>query len=393
MVGNSVLPSVAYLRMIGGQIMKKMITQWFAFVLAISTLTWLPPALSSAAGSVAVKATAGPTITSSIIKSVTLGATLTFSLNDFSSCYSINNGMFKNIVIMPSNDGFGVWYKGTDAFGRAKMFDAADIGSLKFKGTLCGQAAFTWTVSNEKGISASGYGYITVTAAATLVSYKTDLNAEKAFCVDDFNAASKDATGAYLLYVSFSEPPVLCGTLYDTHAPPSSPGTQIAADPVCCNIESQKISGVTFVPAANYSGSFTFSYTGVNIYGISYVGNIKMIVGTAGDVAYATPERTPRMLNASDFSTACTNMTKAGLSYVYFTEPPASSGTLYNGYVSPLNPGTSITSNSLITLQKLSCIAFVPAEGYNGVLSIPFTGVSISGAAYTGYIKITVGIP
>lgn len=379
--------------MIGGQIMKKTVKLRFVFLLAVTTLTWLLASVSSAGGNITAKTAAIPTITSAIVKSVNLGATLTFSLNDFGSCFSINNGMFKNIVVKPTNDSFGVWYKDTEAFLGEKRFDAADIGTLKFEGTLCGKAAFTWTVSNEKGVSASGYGCIKVTAASTLIRYTTALNTVLAFSADDFSAASKEATGALLHYVVFSEPPVLCGALYDMNAPPSGPGTPSAGDSVLYSIESRKISGVTFVPAANYSGSFTFHYTGVNIYGVSYVGNIKVIVGSAGDVFYVTPEKTARTLNASDFSAACTNVTNAGLSYIYFAEPPACAGTLYYGYSSPMNPGTMVTSNSLYAMRNLSYITFVPAEGYIGVLSIPYTGVSDSGAAYTGYIKITVGIP
>jgi hypothetical protein len=344
-----------------------------------------------AGGSVTVKSISAPVITSSIVKSVNLGATLGFSLNDFAQCCSLNNGTLKKIVITPSNTGYGTWYKGSSAFTGAKAFDSNDIGTLKFKGTVCGQAAFTWTVSNEKGTSGAGYGSITVNAVTATITYTTGANTVKAFSAADFDTACKDATGAALDYMYFSLPPASCGTLSFNYSSPSSPGTAVSSNTVFYRNKYPKISDVSFVPAVNYNGTFTITYTGVNTNGFAYSGDIKIIVGNGGDVAYFTPQNTVRTFAGADFNSACAFMTGNGLSYVYFSPPSSVYGTLYYGYSSPSSPGSAVGSNTPYTLQQLSYITFVPAANFTGALTIPYTGVASDNRSYTGYVKITVG--
>jgi hypothetical protein len=342
-------------------------------------------------GTITVKSIAKPVITSSVVKSVNLGATLVFSLSDFSSCYSLNNGTLKDIVITPSKTDCGTWYKGSAAFTGAKTFNKNDISTLKFKAAQCGQAAFTWTVSNEKGASAKGSGLITVNAVAATISYSTDQNTVKKFSASDFNAACKEATGAGLDYICFSLPPAACGTLCYGYSSSASPGTAVTSNTALYYGKAPRISDVTFVPAADYTGTFTISYTGVNTKDIVYTGEIKITVGNAGDVSYHAAQNSARTFDASDFNRACMNMTGASLSYVYFTLPSLSSGTLYYGYASPLSPGTAVSPNSLYSTQDLSYVTFVPAANFAGTLSILYTGIASNNVSYTGYIRITVG--
>ena len=249
----------------------------------------------------------------------------------------------------------------------------------------------TWTVSNEKGASAKGSGLITVNAVAATISYSTDQNTVKKFSASDFNAACKEATGAGLDYICFSLPPAACGTLcygYSSSASPVRLSPQIR---LLYYGKAPRISDVTFVPAADYTGTFTISYTGVNTKDIVYTGEIKITVGNAGDVSYHAAQNSARTFDASDFNRACMNMTGASLSYVYFTLPSLSSGTLYYGYSSPLSPGTAVSPNSLYSTQDLSYVTFVPAANFAGTLSILYTGIASNNVSYTGYIRITVG--
>ncbi len=344
-----------------------------------------------AAGTVTVKNIIVPTITSSVVKSVNLGATLNFTANDFSQCCNLNNGTLKSIVITPASTGNGTWYKGSSPFTGAKAFDLSDIGTLKFKGTLCGQAAFTWTVSNEKGASSAGYGSVTVNAVTAMITYATGVNTAKAFSASNFEDACKNATGATLEYLYFSLPPASCGTLYLNYSSPSNPGTALSPATALYRSKYPRLSDVTFVPATNYNGTFTLSYTGVNKNSFTYSGDVKIIIGNAGNVVYYAPQNTVRTFTASDFNAACANVTGYGLSYVYFSTPLSAYGTLYYGYSSPANPGTAVRPNTQYTLQHLSYITFVPAANFSGSLTIPYTGVSTANTSYTGYIRITVG--
>lgn len=344
-------------------------------------------------GTMTVKTAAAPTITSAVVKSVNLGATLTFTLSDFSSCYSLNNGTLNTIVITPSSSSYGTWYKGSSAFTGSKTFNAGDIGTLKFKATKSGQAAFTWTVSNEKGTSATGSGMVTVNAVISTVSYATPQGTPKRFTSSDFNAASRDSTGTNLNYVYFALPSASAGSLYYGYASPSNPGTAITANTAVyyTNNKSPNISNITFVPAENYTGTVTISYTGVNTNGISYTGYVKIIVGDAGDVSYFTPQNTIKTFSGPDFNAACARVTGSGLNYVYFTLPSGSCGTLYYGYSSAANPGAAVTSNNPFSLQNISYVTFVPAAGFTGAVAIPYTGVGSNNVSYTGYVRITVG--
>lgn len=354
--------------------MKRTILQGLAVLLAILLLTGM----------------AVPTITSAVVKEVNLGSTLSFSRSDFCSCSCLNNGTLVNIVITAAKSKYGSWYKGTNTFTGAQTFDANDLGTLKFKGKLCGQATFTWTVSNEKGASATGCGKITVKPNTGMTDYTTATNTPRAFAASDFNAACMSATGAYLRSISFVLPSSSCGTLYADDASPSNPGTAINADSVLYYRKTPKLSTVTFVPATNYTGTVMITYIGVNTNDIAYAGTVKIIVGNAGDVTYITAPHHVKTFSTSDFNNACINVTGTNLSCIYFIAPTSSHGTLYDGYSSPTSPGTAVSPNSPYALQNLSAIMFVPAANFADTLSIPYTGVAINRAIYTGYIKLTV---
>lgn len=86
------------------------------------------------------------------------------------------------------------------------------------------------------------------------------------------------------------------------------------------------------------------------------------------------------------------------LNSVSFTPPSALYGTLYYGRTGT-NPGVAITSSvtwfnvssvPLTGTYSMNSMSFVPAAGYTGIVTIPFTALDTSSNQYTGTVRITV---
>jgi hypothetical protein len=337
-----------------------------------------------------------PDITHSVTKQIAVGSTLTFSLNDFKSCYDLNNGTLNQIVIKPTNSGYGRWYKGSSQFTGATVFTESNIGTLKFVGTAAGQAKFSWTVSNQIGTSDWGSGTVTVGSSTEIISYTTAKNTAKTFSVSDFNEVCLSKTGETLDYVNFVPPSSSYGTLYYNYSSSSNPGTVITSSKELYRNSSPYLSDVTFVPKTNYTGTVSITYGGVSVDGDSYSGTVKIVVGStsSSDVSYTTAKNTPKTFDEDDFEAACISETGDYLDYVNFIPPSSSYGTLYYNYSSSSNPGTAVTSSKELYMNSspyLSNVTFVPKTNYTGTVSISFVGTSDDGESFTGTVKINVG--
>ncbi len=347
---------------------------------------------------ITVSGIAKPTISGVVAKSITAGSTYTFTLSDFSSHYNLNSGTLDTITITPTNSSYGTWSKNASAFSGATSFTKQEIdsGYLKFKGgTAAGTATFGWTVSNEAGVSASsGTGSVTVSASTTTIPYTTAANKNLVFNANDFNTACTSATGSSLNYVYFTLPSSSYGALYYSTNSSSSYNAAVSSSTALYKSSIPYLSYVTFIPASGYTGTFTITYTGYSITGIAYTGYVKITVGSSNTVTYTTAANTNLTFNANDFNTACSSATGSSLNYVYFTLPSSSYGALYYSTNSSSSYNAAVSSSTALyksSIPYLSYVTFIPASGYTGTFTITYTGYSITGIAYTGYVKITVG--
>jgi hypothetical protein len=161
---------------------------------------------------------------------------------------------------------------------------------------------------NIYGASYSSNVKITVGGSSSDVSYTTAQNTPKTFSATDFNAACTSATGTSLNYIVISPPSSSYGTLYYSYTSASNPGTPLTTNTTLYYSGSPYISYLTFVPASNFTGTVSIPYSGVNIYGASYSGNVKITVGGSGsDVSYSTAQNSPKTFSATDFNSACTS--------------------------------------------------------------------------------------
>lgn len=94
------------------------------------------------------------------------------------------------------------------------------------------------------------------------------------------------------------------------------------------------LSQITFVPKADFSGTAVISYTGYASGTSFFQGTIEVSVAAQQNITYSTSNGAPVQLDPYDFAVACTNRTGRDLSYITFSLPDSSDGTLYYNYLS-----------------------------------------------------------
>lgn len=251
--------------------------------------------------------------------------------------------------------------------------------------TAGGSYAGTMTINVYAANGESGGG----------VEYTTGINQRLTLNAADFNDACVEANDRSLSYIYFDELPAAAqGTLYYNYTSASSNRVDTETR-YSRGSTSPRISGVTFVPAGNFSGSVTIPYTGWDTAGQSYKDNLVIHVSdAAGTVYYSTEADTPVTFRAEDFNEACQKANSSTLNYIQFTLPSSSTGTLYRGYRSSSNTGTRISSSTRLYrggTPSVSDVTFVPRSRYEGTVSIPFSGVDAGGNAFEGTVSIGVG--
>lgn len=339
-----------------------------------------------------------PTIKSSIAKSVNALSSVTFTASDFTGACNMNDGSLSKIEITPINTEYGTWYSGTTAFTDAKEFTSSTISNLKFTGSAAGTATFKWRVSNEAGYSDYGTGSIAISYHVSQVTYTVNKNAKVTFDATDFNTVCTAATGAKLSYVKFTLPSATYGKLYYNYTSSSSYDSLVKSTTEYNRSSSPYLAYVTFVPTTSYTGKVTVSYTGSDVNGVSYSGEIVITVQdiTIASVAYETGENETAIFEGDDFDDVCDAAGLETLSYIKITELPKSTyGKLYYNYSSDSSKGTAVSTSTKLYYKTtntpyLDKVAFVPYSNYTGIVSIKYTGYDTDGQTYTGTIKITV---
>lgn len=204
--------------------------------------------------------------------------------------------------------------------------------------------------------------------------------------------ADGDKTLNYITAVSV---PTAQGTLYlgykgegDTGAGVSSTGSYYAASAA----RGPYIKDISFVPNPAYEGEVAeITYTGMAKNGRTFKGKIRVTLEEAQtDVSITASNGEPVALSATLFSKVCQSKLGSPLSYVIFTLPPASEGTLYHDYKGETDYGTKVSSTQKYNQSAINKLTFVPAPGYSGTVRIGYAGYSVSGGKYTGDLVIRV---
>ncbi len=293
--------------------------------------------------------------------------------------YAVYTGSSKSNVAAKSTTKFYVDADDDDYALDDVVFVPASSGTVEISYT-----AYYTSGSSTK--SFTGKVKVTTTAGTLKdISYSVTGTSGVTFAASDFTAALKAKTSKTLSYVTFTLPRSTEGVLYYNGTTKVSASTQYKATG-----STNSLDKVSFVPASTASDSVTINYTARDTSGNSYSGAvvIKTFVGEDTVITYSTTG-TAAFFKTSDFTSACTKKLGTTLSYVKFTLPDSSQGTLYYGWGS--TEQTRVTANTKYTAATyLPYVSFVPKAGFSGTATIVYTGYDTSENFYIGSIQVTV---
>ena len=249
--------------------------------------------------------------------------------------------------------------------------------------------SFTGQAVSDSGTNRSFKGRIEV----TLTQEKTDLTVSTKrdtpleLTSSLFSKTCHEQTGSPLGYVIFTLPPTSQGTLYLdyrdewNYAAKVSPNEQYAP---------KQLDTITFVPAEGYVGTVRIGYAGYSVSGVKYNGELVIQVKQGLDDAITYNDNGGGLVSfdRGDFEDFCENATGKALSAISFTLPPASQGVLYLNWNGAR--GTAAAEGWEYGAAQLDRMSFVSAEGFNGVVRIPFSGTSRSGLTFAGTVELHI---
>lgn len=277
------------------------------------------------------------------------------------------------------------YYRGSSRY----LSDVTFVPESDYTGTV----NIAYTAVDSNGSSITGQVVITVTQQQAKVTYATDANQAVEFDSGDFNSACKKITGYSLDYVKFTLPSSNRGVLYLNYG--SSGEKKVTSSTSYYRGESPDLSNVTFVPAKNYTGIVSISFTGRDTDKNTVSGTVKIAVGQEpGDVNYTVTAGQSVTFNDGDFNDWCKGETGYSLDYVNFTLPGSGKGTLYYKYNakdgSYDKKVTASTNYYRSGSPYLEYVTFVPANGTAGTVEIEFTGRDTNKRSVSGTVSVKV---
>lgn len=357
------------------------------------------------------KKTANCTVTvtqgsvATITYSVAVDKTLTLNASDF---YNVCTGVYGNgldYVKFDKNSSKGtLYFNYTTSDGGAKISTSErysysnsaskPISKITFvpDGNSGDTATFTYTGWDSAGKTYNGTLQIRLTTPSGDISYETGKNEAITFNDSDFNSICKKITGSSLDYVTFGSVSSSKGTLYRDYGGKNE--DKLSTSTKCYYNDSPYLSNVTFVPAKDYTGTFTISYSGRSNARDSFSGSVKITVRKSSSIlSYTVAEGKTLTLDDSDFNDFCKDETGYNMDYVKITPPSSSKGTFYYRYGESRYEEKISSSDKYYRTSspKLDDVTFVPEDDYNGTVSVSFTGLSTNGNSFSGTMKIRVG--
>ena len=211
-----------------------------------------------------------------------------------------------------------------------------------------------------------------------------DLSAE------NFAKVCQEQTGSPLSYVIFTLPPASQGVLYRDYNNEMDYGSRVTASE---RYDRKGLDDITFVPAAGFVGQVTVGYAGYSTTGVRYNGQLVINVTRPLDesIQYQDYGSGEVAFNGGDFDSYCLSMTGQPMrttGRVSFVPPPASQGALY--YRPRTGRGVPVTAEDEYSLTQLSYLVFEAAEGFDGVVRIPFTGTDRDGVPFSGTVELHI---
>lgn len=279
------------------------------------------------------------------------------------------------------NTGMGVgsslnYYASSSSRG-PYLSDVVFVPNASFNGET---ATITYTGTASNGRTYRGEIVVTLKESGTDLTVTTKRATPVKLAGTLFNDACQRETGAPLDYVVFTLPPASQGALYTGYKSELDYTAKVTANDQYAR---SALDNITFVPNEDYVGTVTIRYFGYSVSGSRYAGElvVKVEQGLDDSIVYYGSGTGRVAFQAGDFYTFCRNATGGEFSYAAFTPPPASQGTLsYYGW--------HLTSEQQVYAP--GSVSFTAAQGFDGVVRIPFVGYDRAGKQFKGTVQIHV---
>ncbi len=359
--------------------------------------------------------------------SATLGQTVQLNAQDFSDFWQKetgNLGTLRYVTFGNSSSTVGRLYYtsvngqqiavpgSTVQFYVSPNYTQTSLGSVSFVPSKTGVSYRTGTLAvpftaygTTSAVSAavtsrSGMMYIMVTNGTVEdISYQAPATGMK-LDGSDFLTVYRKATNSTLattaMYIQLLDVPAY-GTLYYGSGSYLTSGTKLTTTNIGSMLfssnsaASNSISNITYIPGTTKAAD-TIRYVAYSTSNGTpvYVGEINFGATAKGAIKYHT-NSAGVTFKTTDFFNADTGL----LSVQYITFGKPSSGTLYKNYSNGKGTAVSTTdlfsySNSGSQVTSINNLTYVPAAGYTGVVSIPYTGSNITGTQVSGTVKVYV---
>lgn len=225
--------------------------------------------------------------------------------------------------------------------------------------------------------------------------YNIAAGATQTFKDGDFNSYCSSKLGlSTLSHIQFTSLPSSGqGTLYHSYRSASSTGALVRADiSYYYGTRSPRLDQITFVPAADFTGTVRIPFTGWDNAGNRFSGNVEINVqgsgGGSGSIRYScVPGRTVDF-TLSDFTRLSQEMTGRTLNYIVFQDLPnrSAQGSLYHNKTRVSGTGTRYYNSS--GSYRIKNLSFQAASGFTGWVDIPFVGYASGGNTFNGVLTI-----
>lgn len=259
-----------------------------------------------------------------------------------------------------------------------------------------GETTITFTGYSTKGERYNGKIRLTVTGSGN-VTFITKAGQPLVFSSTGFSAASRSETGREISSVSFTLPDVSKGTLYYGVLGSGQFRYEVTEQEEYFRSRTPYLDQVGFVPAEYYIGTLRMSFRGTDTAGTSFNGRLYIIVSPNRPEGERSELTTTALRGAAvnfdkfDFNAVCRQELGETLSYVRFTPPSSSAGTLYYNYTSSGKYDSLVNANTRYYYSrtpKLDDLTFVPSYGRVEPVSISFVGYGTSGKSFDGTVTI-----
>lgn len=334
------------------------------------------------------------------------GGKVTFDDNDFNDlCRDLTGSTLKYVRFTLSSSSEGTLYYNYnngdyDSKVTASKSYYRSASPYLDKVTFVPKSGFTGTVSIDfTGYSTDdekfeGTVEIGVDTRTDQISYTVRYGGTVTFDDGDFDALSEDLTGERLRYVRFELPASSKGTLYYDYDD-GEYESKVTESRSYYRSGNPYLDKVTFVPEEDFAGAVSIDFTGWSTDGEKFEGTVGITVeAPAGPtlITYTTAYA-PVTFRAQDFTAACSDRGLGSLKSVQFTSPSSSYGRLYYRYTDLSDTGTEVRAGTTYypdNTPNISEVTFLPKVGYQGTVTITYTGTDSRGNTYQGQVQIRI---